>query len=130
MLPRCAAHGYHRASAPLFVFALVLVLGRATKADPPRYSSRIVEIQTGSIRGVILDLTKKHLEPVEVSLAPGASATIVFACLAGFSWGSIRGSSSRAAKVPAAAAPTFLAWNPSGGHIWCRMPAKTAGHLQ
>lgn len=32
----------------------------------PRYSSRIVETKTGSIRGVILELHTKHLEPVEV----------------------------------------------------------------
>lgn len=32
----------------------------------PRYSSRIVETKTGAIRGVILELNSKHLEPVEV----------------------------------------------------------------
>lgn len=32
----------------------------------PRYSSRIVEIQTGAIRGIILELNSQHLEPVEV----------------------------------------------------------------
>lgn len=32
----------------------------------PRYSSRIVETKTGAIRGVILELKSKHLEPVEV----------------------------------------------------------------
>lgn len=33
----------------------------------PRYSSRIVETKTGAIRGVILELNSKHLEPVEVN---------------------------------------------------------------
>uniref|UniRef100_A0A182IJN3 COesterase domain-containing protein n=1 Tax=Anopheles atroparvus TaxID=41427 RepID=A0A182IJN3_ANOAO len=32
----------------------------------PRYSSRIVETKSGAIRGVILELNSKHLEPVEV----------------------------------------------------------------
>lgn len=32
----------------------------------PRYSSRIVEIETGAIRGIILELNSRHLEPVEV----------------------------------------------------------------
>lgn len=32
----------------------------------PRYSSRIVETKTGAIRGVILELNSRHLEPVEV----------------------------------------------------------------
>lgn len=34
-------------------------------AGPPRYSSRIVETRTGAIRGVILELDSRHLEPVE-----------------------------------------------------------------
>lgn len=34
----------------------------------PRYSSRIVEIQSGAIRGIILELNSQHLEPVEVSI--------------------------------------------------------------
>uniref|UniRef100_A0A182P7Y6 Uncharacterized protein n=1 Tax=Anopheles epiroticus TaxID=199890 RepID=A0A182P7Y6_9DIPT len=33
----------------------------------PRYSSRIVETKSGAIRGVILELNSKHLEPVEVN---------------------------------------------------------------
>lgn len=33
----------------------------------PRYSSRIVETKSGAIRGVILELNSKYLEPVEVS---------------------------------------------------------------
>ncbi|EDS35798.1 conserved hypothetical protein [Culex quinquefasciatus] len=32
----------------------------------PRYSSRIVETKSGAIRGVILELNSKYLEPVEV----------------------------------------------------------------
>lgn len=32
----------------------------------PRYSSRIVEIESGAIRGIILELNSRHLEPVEV----------------------------------------------------------------
>ncbi|XP_037033533.1 neuroligin-1-like isoform X3 [Bradysia coprophila] len=32
----------------------------------PRYSSRIVETKSGAIRGVILELNSRHLEPVEV----------------------------------------------------------------
>ncbi|XP_053661262.1 neuroligin-4, X-linked-like [Anopheles marshallii] len=32
----------------------------------PRYSSRIVDTKSGAIRGVILELNSKHLEPVEV----------------------------------------------------------------
>ncbi|KAJ6647075.1 Neuroligin-1 [Pseudolycoriella hygida] len=31
----------------------------------PRYSSRIVETKSGAIRGVILELNSRHLEPVE-----------------------------------------------------------------
>ncbi|VEN39904.1 unnamed protein product, partial [Callosobruchus maculatus] len=49
---------------------LVLLLGLLLVARPihagPRYSSRIVEIQTGAIRGIILELNSRHLEPVEV----------------------------------------------------------------
>lgn len=44
----------------LFVFSFV--------SAGPRYSSRIVETRSGSIRGVILELNSKHLEPVEVGL--------------------------------------------------------------
>lgn len=39
-------------------------LGRVTQAGP-RYSSRIVETKTGAIRGIILELNSRHLEPVE-----------------------------------------------------------------
>lgn len=46
---------------------LLLVFVVAPTSAGPRYSSRIVETKTGSIRGVILELHTKHLEPVEVS---------------------------------------------------------------
>lgn len=38
----------------------------AIVAAGPRYSSRIVETKTGAVRGVILELNSRHLEPVEV----------------------------------------------------------------
>ncbi|XP_066143915.1 neuroligin-1-like isoform X1 [Euwallacea fornicatus] len=75
MLAQCAATGHCRSKAHLFpvpshhqlvLFVLLLVVGQRTRAGPPRYSSRIVEIQTGAIRGVILELNSRHLEPVEV----------------------------------------------------------------
>lgn len=43
----------------LFLFINVIIAG-------PRYSSRIVEIESGAIRGIILELNSRHLEPVEV----------------------------------------------------------------
>lgn len=59
-------------SWPITSFSLQIFLGTlaclVTLASAgPRYSSRIVETKTGSIRGVILELHTKHLEPVEVS---------------------------------------------------------------
>lgn len=57
MLPRCVFEH-------LPPILLLLTLPRADCG--PRYSSRIVEIQTGAIRGVILELNSRHLEPVEV----------------------------------------------------------------
>ncbi|XP_060517495.1 neuroligin-4, Y-linked-like [Cylas formicarius] len=82
MLSRCAALCSHRRSefnarchivygrtgVWLFVAVLCSVIGRhhVTRAGPPRYSSRIVEIETGAIRGIILELNSRHLEPVEV----------------------------------------------------------------
>ncbi|CAG9768916.1 unnamed protein product [Ceutorhynchus assimilis] len=76
MLPRCAPKGSHLRNAqhpppirqilPVIFSVLVLVIGQETKPGPPRYSSRIVEIQSGAIRGVILELNSRHLEPVEV----------------------------------------------------------------
>ncbi|XP_053685774.1 neuroligin-4, X-linked-like [Sabethes cyaneus] len=44
----------------------------------PRYSSRIVETKSGAIRGVILELNSKYLEPVEVFKAvPYATPPVV-----------------------------------------------------
>lgn len=44
---------------------LVAVLTKTVVRAGPRYSSRIVETKTGAIRGVILELNSRHLEPVE-----------------------------------------------------------------
>lgn len=44
----------------------LLVLLTANVRSGPRYSSRIVDIQSGAIRGIILELNSRHLEPVEV----------------------------------------------------------------
>lgn len=44
----------------------LLLLTKTIVLAGPRYSSRIVETKTGAIRGVILELSSKHLEPVEV----------------------------------------------------------------
>ncbi|KAF7273263.1 hypothetical protein GWI33_014022, partial [Rhynchophorus ferrugineus] len=75
MLPRCAATGSHRnicqsvhrcQIVPIVFLLIILTAGQETRAGPPRYSSRIVEIQTGAIRGIILELNSRHLEPVEV----------------------------------------------------------------
>ncbi|XP_030749006.1 neuroligin-4, Y-linked-like [Sitophilus oryzae] len=85
MLPRCAAYGSRRNIPPfyissssasvaarhrvLFLVVFVVILSSTrgeTETGPPRYSSRIVEIQTGAIRGIILELNSRHLEPVEV----------------------------------------------------------------
>jgi len=52
------------------VLFLIVLLRSHIEASPPRYSSRIVEIQSGAIRGVILELNSKYLEPVEVSWVP------------------------------------------------------------
>jgi neuroligin len=49
----------------VFLLIAVTFLSRATVAGP-RYSSRIVETKTGAIRGIILELNSRHLEPVEV----------------------------------------------------------------
>lgn len=48
------------------LIALLLILFLTTTLAGPRYSSRIVEIQSGAIRGIILELNSRHLEPVEV----------------------------------------------------------------
>lgn len=46
------------------VLCILLLLTKTVLAGP-RYSSRIVETKTGAIRGVILELNSRHLEPVE-----------------------------------------------------------------
>ncbi|XP_057662590.1 neuroligin-4, X-linked-like isoform X1 [Diorhabda carinulata] len=60
MLPICLAR--HRS---IIFYSIVLMLVVPNYCGP-RYSSRIVEIQTGAIRGIILELSSRHLEPVEV----------------------------------------------------------------
>lgn len=72
-----------------FVWLLIAaVVGLAVPAGAgPRYSSRIVETKSGAIRGVILELNSKYLEPVEVSKAahePGGQFqinAILFLCI-------------------------------------------------
>ncbi|XP_049821837.1 neuroligin-1-like [Aethina tumida] len=59
MLPRCLLWRK-------FAFFTLVLIAIAKKATAVRYSSRIVEIQTGAIRGIILELNSRHLEPVEV----------------------------------------------------------------
>ncbi|PSN35468.1 hypothetical protein C0J52_28013 [Blattella germanica] len=51
--------------ATVFLLIVATFLARVTLAGP-RYSSRIVETKTGAIRGIILELNSRHLEPVEV----------------------------------------------------------------
>ncbi|XP_021705223.1 neuroligin-1 [Aedes aegypti] len=48
------------------VIVTVIGLAAAPVGAGPRYSSRIVETKSGAIRGVILELHSKYLEPVEV----------------------------------------------------------------
>lgn len=48
----------------LLLLTAVALLAKVTVAGP-RYSSRIVETKTGAIRGIILELNSRHLEPVE-----------------------------------------------------------------
>ncbi|XP_064213069.1 neuroligin-4, X-linked isoform X1 [Tribolium castaneum] len=60
MLSRCPAFTRH------VIGFLVLVLLTTNVRSGPRYSSRIVDIKTGAIRGIILELNSRHLEPVEV----------------------------------------------------------------
>lgn len=47
-----------------FLFLLLLFIENARSGL--RYSSRIVETQSGAIRGIIIELNSRHLEPVEV----------------------------------------------------------------
>ncbi|GLV41500.1 Neuroligin 2 [Carabus blaptoides fortunei] len=46
--------------------AIILLTSLSTLLAGPRFSSRIVETKSGAIRGVILELNSRHLEPVEV----------------------------------------------------------------
>ncbi|XP_045472244.1 neuroligin-1-like [Harmonia axyridis] len=50
------------------VFSVLLLLAVSFKeaVSSLRYSSRIVDTQSGGIRGIILELNSRHLEPVEV----------------------------------------------------------------
>ncbi|CAH1965642.1 unnamed protein product [Acanthoscelides obtectus] len=48
------------------LLTLVVLLAVSAVHCGPRYSSRIVEIQSGAIRGIILELNSRHLEPVEL----------------------------------------------------------------
>ncbi|XP_026677710.1 neuroligin-4, X-linked-like [Diaphorina citri] len=50
---------------PCLIAALLLL---ALVSAAPRYSSRIVEISSGAIRGIILEPNSRHLEPVEAFL--------------------------------------------------------------
>ncbi|KAJ8968285.1 hypothetical protein NQ317_009231 [Molorchus minor] len=59
MLSRCSTRLHL-----IGIIVLVVLIGSVLSG--PRYSSRIVEIQTGAIRGIILELNSRHLEPVEV----------------------------------------------------------------
>lgn len=58
MPPRCGCKDQ--------LIALLLFLLFSAALAGPRYSSRIVDIQTGAIRGIILELNSRHLETVEV----------------------------------------------------------------
>ncbi|KAK9869634.1 hypothetical protein WA026_003379 [Henosepilachna vigintioctopunctata] len=53
----------HRSVSVTLLFVILLVQEVISSL---RYSSRIVETQSGSIRGIILELNSRHLEPVEV----------------------------------------------------------------
>jgi neuroligin len=51
--------------ATVLLVSAIALLARVTLAGP-RYSSRIVETKSGAIRGIILELNSRRLEPVEV----------------------------------------------------------------
>ncbi|XP_041783182.1 neuroligin-4, X-linked-like [Anopheles merus] len=55
-----------RATIWLWVLWCACSFAVAPARAGPRYSSRIVDTKSGAIRGVILELNSKHLEPVEV----------------------------------------------------------------
>ncbi|CAG9823494.1 unnamed protein product [Phaedon cochleariae] len=50
----------------LILFCVAILVPVLRVHCGPRYSSRIVDIQSGAIRGIILELNSRHLEPVEV----------------------------------------------------------------
>ncbi|XP_065164395.1 neuroligin-4, X-linked-like [Atheta coriaria] len=60
---RCQRHRINHQALFSLLFLTLKLVGIAHCG--PRYSSRIVEIQSGAIRGVILELNSRHLEPVE-----------------------------------------------------------------
>ena len=61
-----------RATIWLWVLWCACSFAVAPARAGPRYSSRIVDTKSGAIRGVILELNSKHLEPVEVNWIYGA----------------------------------------------------------
>ncbi|XP_058459148.1 neuroligin-4, X-linked-like [Malaya genurostris] len=67
-LTRSRRHHHRCCNWSTYCWLLTIILGGwlvPTEAGP-RYSSRIVETKSGAIRGVILELNSKYLEPVEV----------------------------------------------------------------
>ncbi|XP_049947881.1 neuroligin-2-like [Schistocerca serialis cubense] len=56
---------FNNTSVIIAIYMVVLVIHVSAG---PRYSSRIVETRSGAIRGVILQLNSRHLEPVEAFL--------------------------------------------------------------
>lgn len=63
----CHRFGCPRSWRAYLWLLIAALVGLAVPAGAgPRYSSRIVETKSGAIRGVILELNSKYLEPVEV----------------------------------------------------------------
>ncbi|XP_022918965.1 neuroligin-4, X-linked-like [Onthophagus taurus] len=56
----------HVCDGRLSILLLFTTLFIISVIGGPRYSSRIVQVETGDIRGIILELNSRHLEPVEV----------------------------------------------------------------
>lgn len=56
----------HKITSVYRLACLILIIPTTKVRTGPRYSSRIVEIQTGAIRGIIIELHSRQLEPVEV----------------------------------------------------------------
>lgn len=54
-----------RRTVVLFTTLMTILIPKYSEAGP-RYSSRIVDTHGGDIRGIILELNSRHLEPVEV----------------------------------------------------------------